>query len=108
MVDGFLATKIKMKFVGVIPSLEKYKQHTTLDVKDKNGVTRPITKVYYTKPCLACGMPMEIDLYKKGKRTPTKYGIITKGRIVRWKCTSCSYCEREETEREELIRQGEI
>lgn len=95
-----------MKFLGVISGLNAYKRDTTVDVTGKDGITRPITKVYYVKPCFECGVDMEIDTFKAGKVVKTKFGPITKGRVIRWKCTSCDYSEREETQREELIREG--
>ena len=69
--------------------LEKYKTYYTEQVKGKDGITRPLTKVKYIKPCPQCGGEMILD-----KFTP---GSVHKRAFIRWKCPDkhCKHSERE-------------
>jgi hypothetical protein len=69
--------------------LEKYKYYYTERVKGKDGITRPLTKVGYKKPCTLCGGDMALDKFRKGG--------VHKSSFIRWKCpdVKCNYSERE-------------
>ncbi len=76
------------------------KVYITTPTLCKNGVTKPITRVYLESPCPVCQMPMRIE--KKIK------GAIYKRGWVRWKCTDslCGHSQIQEGEKDEIIRRG--
>lgn len=77
--------------------LHKYKQYYVENIKGKNGVTKPITKVKYVKQCCICGGEMEL-IYKKGG--------VHKREIIKWTCNDkiCNHSEMEESKEEYLQR----
>lgn len=79
-------------------ALDKYKTYYTEDVKGKNGVTKPITKVKYVKQCPQCGGEMDLIEFKKGG--------VYKRQIIKWKCPDkiCKHAENEESSQEYLER----
>lgn len=85
----------------VLPSkeLEKYKTYYNQNVKGKDGVTRPLTKVKYIKTCPQCGGLMDLNKYKPG-------GTHLKP-FIRWLCADvkCAHSEREQSTEEYLQNQ---
>lgn len=77
-------------------ALDKYKTYHTEKIKGKDGVTRPITKVTYLKPCIQCGGDMILDKAKRGG--------TYKSSFIRWICPDkhCAHSEREENYDEAL------
>jgi hypothetical protein len=70
--------------------MDKYKMYYTENVKGKDGITRPITKCGYVKPCPQCGGDMLLDNCKPGG--------VHKRSIIRWKCQDVKYCKHGEQE----------
>lgn len=77
--------------------LEKYKKYKTVNIKGKDGITRPITKCFYTKECPLCGGAMDLDKFKRGG--------VHKSSFIRWKCpdNKCKHSEREQSY-DEMLR----
>lgn len=71
--------------------LQKYKTYYNENVKGKDGITRPLTKVKYLKPCPLCGGNMDLVKFKKGG--------VYKSSFIRWTCDDkkCAHSEREES-----------
>lgn len=76
--------------------LEKYKTYYIENIKGKDGIIRPITKVTYIKECPLCGGGMNLTKFKKG-------GVHVSS-VIRWTCPDkyCKYSEREQNYREML------
>lgn len=80
----------------MLAAMRKYKVYYTDWVTGKNGVTKPVTKVRYSKACPQCGSEMEIEKYAKGG--------VHKAPFIRWNCSDeiCKHSETEPTNHESL------
>lgn len=70
---------------------KKYKTYFTENIKGKNRVTKPITKVTYTKTCPQCGGDLKVREFGNRKSGNGKV------EYVRWQCpdNNCKHLETE-------------